>query len=51
MRHDFCSRLVQAGQPLHVVAELAGRTNIATTLCSLKSGGQTPGHRCAFRIR
>ncbi|MFQ5716752.1 MAG: tyrosine-type recombinase/integrase, partial [Nitrospinales bacterium] len=31
LRHDFCSRLVQAGQPLHVVAELAGHTNIATT--------------------
>lgn len=31
LRHDFCSRLVQAGQPLHVVAELAGHENIATT--------------------
>jgi integrase len=31
LRHDFCSRLVQAGQPLHVVAELAGHTKITTT--------------------
>lgn len=31
LRHDFCSRLVQAGVPLHVVAELAGHENIATT--------------------
>jgi integrase len=31
LRHDFCSRLVQAGQPLHVVAELAGHSKITTT--------------------
>ncbi|MCH8328393.1 MAG: site-specific integrase [Candidatus Marinimicrobia bacterium] len=31
LRHDFCSRLVQAGQPLHVVAALAGHEDISTT--------------------
>lgn len=31
LRHDFCSRLVQAGQPLHVVADLAGHEDITTT--------------------
>ncbi len=31
LRHDFCSRLVQSGQPLHVVAELAGHEDISTT--------------------
>ena len=31
LRHDFCSKLVQAGQPLHVVAELAGHSKITTT--------------------
>ena len=31
LRHDFCSRLIQAGQPLHVVAELAGHEDISTT--------------------
>ena len=31
LRHDFCSRLVQSGQPLHVVSELAGHQDIKTT--------------------
>lgn len=31
LRHDFCSRLVQAGQPLQVVQQLAGHTDIAMT--------------------
>jgi integrase len=31
LRHDFCSRLVQAGQSLHVVAELAGHEDISST--------------------
>ncbi len=31
LRHDFYSRLIQAGQPLHVVAELAGHEDISTT--------------------
>jgi len=31
LRHDFCSRLVQAGQQLQVVAELAGHEDIKTT--------------------
>jgi integrase len=31
LRHDFCSRLIQAGQPLHVVAELAGHEDLSTT--------------------
>lgn len=29
--HDFCSRLIQKGQSLHVVAELAGHEDISTT--------------------
>ncbi|MCF8721771.1 tyrosine-type recombinase/integrase [Nitrospina gracilis] len=31
LRHDFCSRLVQAGLPLNVVADLAGHEDISTT--------------------
>ena len=31
-RHTFCSRLVQKGTPLPVVAQLAGHKNIATTM-------------------
>lgn len=31
LRHDFCSRLVQAGQPLHVVAALAGHDDLSST--------------------
>jgi len=31
LRHDFCSRLVQAGQSLQVVQQLAGHTDIAMT--------------------
>lgn len=32
LRHTFCSRLVQRGVPLTVVKELAGHSNIATTM-------------------
>ncbi|QPJ64740.1 MAG: tyrosine-type recombinase/integrase [Candidatus Nitrohelix vancouverensis] len=32
LRHDFCSKLVQAGVDIYTVKELAGHKNIATTL-------------------
>ena len=31
LRHDFCSRLIQAGEELSVVSELAGHSSIITT--------------------
>jgi len=31
LRHDFCSRLIQAGEELSVVSELAGHSSITTT--------------------
>ena len=31
LRHDFCSRLIQTGEELSVVSELAGHSSIITT--------------------
>ena len=32
LRHTFCSHLVQAGVPVHVIKELAGHANLTTTM-------------------